>query len=52
MFAALWFGEFEEEDAGGEVVDIGEAEGDEGGGEFVGDDLEEAVSMLDEFGAD
>jgi hypothetical protein len=40
LFAALGFGEFEEEDAGGEVVDIGEAEGDEGCGEFVGDDLE------------
>jgi len=29
LFAALGFGELEEEDSGGEVVDIGEAEGDE-----------------------
>lgn len=29
-------GEFQEEDLGGEVVDLGEAEGEEGGGEFVG----------------
>ena len=29
LFAALGFGELEEEDAGGEVVDVGEAEGDE-----------------------
>lgn len=35
----VWFGEFEQEDAGGKVVDVGEAEGDELGGEFVGDDL-------------
>jgi hypothetical protein len=39
LLAALGFGEFEEEDAGGEVVDVGEAEGNEGGGELVGDDL-------------
>mgnify|MGYP007026586870 CR=1 FL=1 len=29
LFALLGFGELEEEDAGGEVVDVGEAEGDE-----------------------
>jgi hypothetical protein len=29
LLAVFRFGEFEEEDAGGEVVDIGEAEGDE-----------------------
>lgn len=29
LFAVLGFGELEEEDAGGEVVDVGEAEGDE-----------------------
>ena len=40
LFAALGFGEFEEENARGEVVDVGEAEGDELGGELVGDDLE------------
>lgn len=44
LFAVLGFGELEEEDAGGEVVDIGEAEGDELGGELVGDDLREIVS--------
>lgn len=43
LLAALGFGEFEEEDAGGEVVDVGEAEGDEGGGELVGDDLDGRV---------
>jgi hypothetical protein len=39
LLAVLWFGEFEEEDARGEIVDVGETQGDEGGGEFVGDDL-------------
>lgn len=39
LLAVFGFGEFEEEDARGEVVDVGEAEGDEGGGELVGDDL-------------
>lgn len=34
------FGEFQQEDARGEVVDVGEAEGDEGGGELVGDDFD------------
>jgi hypothetical protein len=29
LLAVLWFGEFEEEDSRGEVVDVGEAEGDE-----------------------
>ena len=37
------FGEFQQEDARGEVVDVGEAEGDEGGGELVGDDLDGRV---------
>lgn len=34
------FLKFEEEDAGAEVVDVGEAEGGEGGVEFVGDDFD------------
>jgi hypothetical protein len=29
LLAMLWFGEFEKEDSRGEVVDVGEAEGDE-----------------------
>lgn len=34
------FSEFKEEDARGEIVDVGDAEGDEGGGEFGGDDAD------------
>ena len=45
LFAALGFGELEEEDAGGEVVDVGEAEGDELRRELVGDDLEGYVVL-------
>jgi len=40
LFAMVWFGELEEEDAGGEVVDVGQSQRDEAGGEFVGDDLD------------
>ena len=40
MLATVWFREFEQENSTGEIVDICEAEGDEGGGELVGDDLD------------
>lgn len=39
LFAVVGFGEFEHEDAGGEVVEVGEAEAGQGGGEFVGDNV-------------
>ena len=37
--------ELEQEDAGGEVIDVGDAEGGEGGVELVGDDLDRVVSQ-------
>lgn len=39
LFLMFRFREFNQEDLRGEVVDIGDAEGDEGNGELVGDDL-------------
>ena len=39
FLAFAWTSEFEEEDAAGEVIDIGEAKGYEGGGKFGGDDV-------------
>ena len=39
LLAVLWFGELEEEDARGEVVDVCETQRDELGRELVGDDL-------------
>lgn len=41
----FWFGEFEEEDAGGEVVDVGETVVCECRGELVGYDLGGGVSV-------
>jgi len=40
LLAVLWFGELEEEDARGEVVDVCETQRDELGRELVGDDLD------------
>jgi len=39
LLAVLWFGEFQEEDSRGEVVDVGETERDELCRELVSDDL-------------
>lgn len=44
LLLALGLCEFYEEDFGGEVVDVGDAEGEEGVGELVSDDLEGDVS--------
>ena len=43
LLAVLWFGELEEEDARGEVVDVCETQRDELGRELVGDDLDGRV---------
>ncbi len=40
LFAVVRFRELEQEDAGREVVDVGQAERGEGGGEFVSDDAD------------
>lgn len=39
LFFAVWLCEFDEEDLGGEVVDLRDAEGEERILEFVGNDL-------------
>ena len=36
LLAVFWFGELEQENAGGQIVDIGQAEGDKAVGELVG----------------
>lgn len=46
LLAMIGFGELDEEDAGGEVVDIGYAERDETVGELVGNDLVVVLVML------
>jgi hypothetical protein len=39
LLFVFWFCKFYEKDLRGEVVDVGDAEGDEGVGELVGNDL-------------
>ena len=41
LLSLAWFGEFEEEYAAGEIVDIGDTECRERIGEFFGNDLQE-----------